>query len=429
MSATTKTAALFIIGLIIGAAIGYGAAAAMAPARKPAAAGLTGEVKIVALLPLTGVLSTYGENSRAAVELAASEVNDWLEARGAPWRLKLIVEDTATDPATCLSKMKSWHGQGVLFFVGPQSSSEVKEVKAYADANKLLVIAQSSTSPALSIPGDFIYRYCPDDTIQGPGIAKLIWEAGVRHVIPTWRGDAWGDGLHDATREAFIALGGTWHDEYAVRYDPALTDFPAQAASLNDAVEALIAQGVPMEEIGIEIIAFEEAVPYMEDASEYPLLRQVKWFGSDGTCLLSSLVEHPVAGPFAADVKYTNTIFAPGVSPKFDYLKEYCERTLGRAPDSYAYAAYDIVWTLAIALDIVDAYDTEAVRAVLPKVVENYFGASGWFTLNENGDRAFADYNLWTVATDPTTGEVKWVQTGVYHGATGEIEWITPIYG
>ena len=158
MSAATKTAALFIIGLIIGAAIGYGAATAIAPPR-PAPVGLTGEVKIVALLPLTGVLSTYGENSRAAVELAASEVNDWLEARGAPWRLKLIVEDTATDPATCLSKVKSWHGQGVLFFVGPQSSSEVKEVKAYADANKLLVIAQSSTSPALSIPGDFIFRY------------------------------------------------------------------------------------------------------------------------------------------------------------------------------------------------------------------------------------------------------------------------------
>ena len=56
MSATTKTAALFIIGLIIGAAIGYGAAAAMAPARKPAAAGLTGEVKIVALLPIQTAL-------------------------------------------------------------------------------------------------------------------------------------------------------------------------------------------------------------------------------------------------------------------------------------------------------------------------------------------------------------------------------------
>ena len=431
MSTAVKGAALFIVGLIIGAAIGYGAVMAMAPPKPtgpPAPPGLTGDVEVVFLCPLTGVLSTYGENNKAAAELAAKEVNEWLEARGEAWRLKLIVEDSATDPTTSLSKLKSWHGKGVLFFIGPMASGCVKELKAYADANKILVISPSSTSPALSIPDDFVYRYCPDDTIQGPGIARLMWEAGIRHVIPTWRGDAWGDGLSDATKAAFIKLGGTWHDEYAVRYDPALTDFPTQAASLKDAVEALVAGGVPKEEIGILAISFEEIVPYMEDAAEYPILSEVNWVGSDGTCLLSALVEHEVAGPFAAKVKFTNTIFAPGVSPKFEHVKEYCKTTLGREPDSYAYATYDIVWTLAIALDLVNAYDAEKVRDVLPSVVENYFGASGWFKLNENGDRAFADYNLWTVTVDPTTGEVKWEMTGVYSGATDTISWITPIY-
>ena len=426
--ATSIAVVLMIIFLLIGLGVGYavwGIRKPVAPEVKP---GLSGDVNVVYLCPLTGALSTYGENNKAAAELAAKEVNEWLAARGAEWKFKLIVEDTATDPATCLSKLKAWHGKGVLFFIGPMSSSEVKEIKEYADANKLLVISPSSTSPALSIAGDFIFRYCPDDTIQGPGIARLMWDAGVKHVIPTWRGDAWGDGLHDATKDAYVKLGGTWHDDLGVRYDPALTDFPAQAASLKDAVEKLLADGVPKEEIGILAISFEEICPYMEDASEYPILSEVKWFGSDGTCLLPTLVKHEVAGPFAAKVKFTNTIFAPGVSPKFQHVTEYCKRTLGREPDSYAYNSYDIVWTLAIAFDIVDAYDTEKVRAVLPKVVENYFGASGWFQLNENGDRAFADYNLWTVTEDPTTGEIKWTQVGVYVGAEDRIEWIVPIY-
>jgi len=418
---------LFIIFLLIGFGGGYLVGSVMAPAAPEV--GLSGDVTIVFLCPLTGVLSTYGENSKAAAELAASEVNQWLEARGEAWKLNLVVEDTATDPTTALSKLKSWHGKGVQFFIGPMSSSEVKEVKSYADANKLLVVSPSSTSPALSVAGDYIFRFCPDDTIQGPAIAKLMWEAGVKHVIATWRGDAWGDGLKDATEEAFEELGGTVYDEHNVRYDPAKTDFPSEAEMLKNAVEDLIADGIPKEEIGILAISFEEIVPYMEDASAHPILKEIKWFGSDGTCLLSSLVEHATAAPFASQVNFTNTIFAPGVSPKFEAVKEHVEEVLGRSPDSYAYATYDIVWCLALALDIVDEYNAEKVRDVLPMVVKNYFGASGWFELNENGDRAFADYNLWTVMYNATADEYQWVLVGVYRGAEDKIEWFIQIYG
>jgi len=416
---------LFIIFLLIGFGGGYLVGSVMAPAAPEV--GLSGDVTIVFLCPLTGVLSTYGENSKTTALLAASEVNEWLEARGEAWRLNLVVEDTATDPTTALSKLKSWHGKGVQFFIGPMSSSEVKELKSYADANKLLIVSPSSTSPALSIADDFIFRFCPDDTIQGPAIARLMWEAGVRHVVATWREDSWGVGLKDATKDAFEGLGGVFHEE--VGYDPGLTDFPTQAEALKNAVEELIADGVPKEQIGILAISFEEIVPYMEDASAYPILKEVKWFGSDGTCLLSSLVASTVAAPFASQVNFTNTIFAPGVSPKFEAVKSHVEEVLGRSPDSYAYATYDIVWCLALALDIVDEYNAEKVRDVLPMVVKNYFGASGWFELNENGDRAFADYNLWTVMYNATADEYEWVMVGVYRGAEDKIEWFIQIYG
>ena len=409
---------LLLVMFVVGLGAGYMVGVASVPTTE-GEAGLSGQVKVVFLAPLTGVLSTYGENSKYAALLAAQEVNQWLEARGESWTFNLTVDDTATDPTTALSKMQSWHGAGVQFFVGPMSSGEVSELKSYADSNHLLVISPSSTSPALSIPDDYIFRYCPDDFIQGPAIARLMWEAGVRHVVATWRGDTWGDGLKNATATAFEDLGGTVHD--AVRYDPNLTDFPTQASALADAVQDLVDDGIPKSKIGVLAISFEEIVPYMEDASAYPILSEVNWFGSDGTCLLSSLLENSVARSFAATVNFTNTIFAPGVSPKFEHVRDYINETLGRTPDSYAYNTYDIVWTLALALEAVDEYNATAVKEVLPSIVSNYFGASGWFELNENGDRAFADYNLWTVKV--VDDNYQWVFVGVWRGATDVIEW------
>ena len=69
------------------------------------------------------------------------------------------------------------------------SSAEVSEVKSYADANGLLVISQSSTSPTLSIPGDSLFRFCPDDTMQGEAIARVMREHGMRWIVPIRRDD------------------------------------------------------------------------------------------------------------------------------------------------------------------------------------------------------------------------------------------------
>ncbi|MCS7117885.1 MAG: ABC transporter substrate-binding protein, partial [Thaumarchaeota archaeon] len=112
--------ALLVVGLVIGAlALGP----ALSPAREvvrtvaqtttvvretvrtevrtvTAPAGLRGEIQIGALLPLTGDLASYGENSRAALELAEREVNDYLRSIGAGFTIRVVVEDTETKPET-----------------------------------------------------------------------------------------------------------------------------------------------------------------------------------------------------------------------------------------------------------------------------------------------------------------------------------------
>lgn len=456
MSMTTSKAlgiaiALLIIGLIIGYAVGFytapgggvttvtttvtAGAGATATVTKTVektvtqtvtagAGGLSGEVKVGALLSLTGVLSTYGENSEVALELAEKEINEWLDAIGAAWDFKIVVEDTATQPKTALDKMQTLHGQGILFFIGPMTSAEVSEVKSYADSNGLLVIAQSSTSPALAIPGDSIFRFCPTDVVQGPAAARVLYDLGVRWVVPFWRGDTWGDGLAEAQREAFEKLLKETGEEGGVvegiRYDPDTTEFSSQVAQLNDIVTNLVNQ-YGVDKVGVGYVGFEEAVAVFTAASKYDILMQVKWVGSDGTAGLADLVKDATAAEFSIKTWFLSPIFAPAASPHLEKVKSYVEEKLGRTPDSYAYAAYDAAWIYALAFMILNDYNPQKVKALMPDLVQRYVGASGSFVLDENGDRATADYELWI--PKKTDGGYEWAIAGVWHAATDSITW------
>jgi branched-chain amino acid transport system substrate-binding protein len=104
-------------------------------------------------------------------------------------------------------------------------------IKPYADRHNILVISQSSTASSLSIPGDNIFRMCPDDGREAAAIVALMWHDGIRTVVPLWRDDAGNQGLHDSVQTAFQNLGGTVTPGF--RYEPTTTDFSAATAGIN----------------------------------------------------------------------------------------------------------------------------------------------------------------------------------------------------
>jgi len=398
-----------------------------APAEDPTAEeGLTGEQTIVAILPLTGALGTFGENSKFAMELAAADVNAWLEENNKEWSLRLIVEDDATDGPTGLRKMTSWFGEGVKMFAGPMGSGVAREMLTFANANEILYISPSSTAPALAIEGDWLYRFCPADDIQGPAIAYAAQAAGVKHLIFTWRGDTWGDGLHAASKATAEELGIEIFQE--LRYDAALEDFTVQAATLDGWVTELVEAGVPLEEIGIVAISFEEIAPFMVATAEYPQLSQVLWFGSDGSAVSDALINSPVAAQFAVDTRFINSKARPEAEVEQSSkakVRDHVMAELGREPDAYAYNSYDIIWALAMAIDEA-GYDSVKVREILPRVADEWsavYGAGGHLVLNEAGDRAFADYDYWLVNED-----LEWEVVGYFDSRAKTINWAREIY-
>jgi branched-chain amino acid transport system substrate-binding protein len=369
------------------------------------------EVVFGALLSLTGDSSSSGECGQAALEIAVEDVNAYFSAIGSEIRVRLIVEDTKTEPAVALEKLKSLAGKGIRVIIGPENSAEVAAVKAYADENGILLLSQSSTAPSLAIAGDNVFRFCPDDNHQAKAVARMMWEDGIRVIVPMWRGDLWGDELSNATKGGFEELGGRVLD--GIRYTPVTKDFSTELESLNSKVGQAIAQHGDADAVGVYLIAFDEVVPIFIQAGEQnAIFSMVKWYGSDGTAMSNALVSTPRAAQFAVMTGFPNPIFGVVESEKYEAISEQISAKIGRTPDAYALAAYDALWVLTIAYIEAGEHDCNTLKVAVLRVAESYRGTTGWTSLNEAGDRLVARYDFWAVRED--NGTFRWKRVATY---------------
>jgi branched-chain amino acid transport system substrate-binding protein len=144
----------------------------------------------------------------------------------------------------------------VRLVVGPQSSAEVRAVKPLADQQGLLVISQGSTAHSLAVPGDNLFRLCPDDEQEGPAIAALMIADGSEAIVGISRGDDGNLGLQTSTGASFTTRGGTVLD--GIVYPTDQSDFGAIAADLDARVAAAIATH-GADAVGVYLTAFDEA--------------------------------------------------------------------------------------------------------------------------------------------------------------------------
>ena len=281
----------FVVGLLIGLVIMYAAAPSLAPAPSSttitqtmaatataSAPGLSGTITIGALLALTGDLSAYGQRSKNAVNLAIGDINTWLASTGSSVQFAVTVEDTATDPATCLQKLQTLAAQGIQVYVGPMTSAEVRNSLSYADTNQLVLISQSSTAQDLgSRTNSFLFRLVPTDDAQSKAVARTVYQYGVQDAIVIARHDTWGDGLSAAFNARYTSLGGTIVD--TIQYTPVTTgtyDFSAQLTQMQtDYNNAVAKYGAG--KVGVVAFSFDELSVMYQQLSSYSALTKSVW--------------------------------------------------------------------------------------------------------------------------------------------------------
>jgi branched-chain amino acid transport system substrate-binding protein len=377
------------------------------------------EVLLGGLFPLSGDFAALGQTHRAAMELAIEDVNRYLAGNAAGVRFAPAIEDTRFEPALALEKAQALRARGVQLLIGPPASAQVAHIKSYADANGLLVVSHSSTASSLAIPGDNIFRFVPANESEGVAISAMMWEDGIRAVVPIWQDDAGNADLAGATRAGFTALGGTVLE--GVQYGAATQDFAATVAALRTQVEqAIDQQGAAR--VAVYLAAFGEVVQLFASAEHDPVLGAVNWYGGNGTARLDVLRGDTRAAEFAIRVGYPSAIYGLDEGAR-DIWEPLAARIRARAsldPDGYALAAYDAVWVVARAYVASGAtQDIERLKQAFITAAASGYGATGWTVLDEAGDRRHGDFDFWALRMED--GAPRWTRVAVYESRTGRL--------
>ncbi len=382
-----------------------------------ASGGAKDTLRLGALLPATGDLSSIGAPMGKSIDFLVETVNQCGGVLGKP--ITFIKEDDRTDPpagAEAMTKLVKVDNVGAV--IGSFASSVSTAALAIAVPNKIVMISPGSTSPVFTErakKGEFNgywYRTAPPDTYQATALANLAYKRGARKVATLVINNDYGVGFEKAFVESFEKLGGTiTNKSRPTRYDPKATTFDAEAKSAfggkPDAVAAIL---YPDSGGAVLKTAFEQGLTQgvqilLTDGvktEEFP-----KLIGNtpDGKLILAGAI---------------GTV--PGASGKSldTFTKSFKEKT-GQDLGAFVPHSYDAAALVAIAAEAAKDGTGEAIKGKIREIANapgqevsdvcealklvkdgndiNYQGASGDVDLDEFGD-VKGNYDVWQVQPD-----------------------------
>ncbi len=360
-----------------------------------AAGAVQAELRVGALMPLTGDLQAYGESSRNGVELAISEINEAGGVMGEPIRLE--VSDTQTEPQAGVDAAQRLVSvQGVSAIVGALSSGvTIPVASSVSAAEGIPQISNASTSPVMTDleDNDFLFRTTPSDAYQGVALAAVAMEKGVDSAAMLYINNDYGEGLANAFEQAFEAAGGSIVGRSG--YEPGMASYRGELSQVSDGSAPLLLIGYP--ENGQTILRQALEGGYFTD-----------FFFTDGMkspVIIENLGAQFLNGSFGTAAEARDDTNAA------QHFQSAYEAAYGEVPPvPYIDTAYDAVYTIALAAVAGESTDPVSIRDNLrvindpdgevvgpgefARAVElleagapiNYQGASGSVDFDANGD-------------------------------------------
>lgn len=420
-------AVLLVIGLIIGGA-GVYAATSLSGTSSPtntttgASGGLSGTVSIGVLDDLTDGLSGEGLKINYTVHQAVNDINSYVQTTSWAGKVKfnVVVEDYALDNTKAQNDMNTFKTDGINVVVGPLNSGAAQALLTFADSNKIVMLSPSSTSAALAIPNDYLFRTAPTDVTQGKADAAMMWGNGVKAIIQVFRQDTYGSGLANYTKADFTALGGTV--VASIPYDTTATNFASTLSAINSAYNGAVTT-YGNNSVAIQLISFDEGATLLQQAStSYPNLISTPqpWYGVDGT-EGESVFTNSTVGSVMQAVRLPSTVFGFTNSSKTQALCAKLFAATSQTCDSYPLGAYDDMWLFALSILACGQNSGPCVQSILPSVAANYYGVTGWTALDVNGDRATSDFLIYCITGTPSN--LAWTVCGSWSFQTGQVTW------
>ncbi len=358
-------------------------------------------INVRGFFSLTGNWSSLGITSRAAIELAADDINTYLTNKISGFRLAVSVSDTKLETDRAKTFFTEAKNDKISFIIGPQSSAEVAAIKPLSDTSDIIVVSQSSTAGSLAIAGDNIFRFCPSDRIEGAAMAATIARDGIKGLVTIAREDAGNIGLQNSTGAAFTAKGG--QIAAITPYSVTLTDYSAVVASIKDQLNTLIAT-YGAGKVGIYLASFDEGTEIFKLAAADPVLSSVKWFGGDGVTLSTAFLGDATVAGFVMKTGFFAPSFGLPVATeaKWKPVAARIKAKTGTEPDAFALVAYDAMWTIAYTIEANNG-STDGfakLKALFVEQANKYNGIVGSEALDAAGDRANGTYDYFSIVKE-----------------------------
>ncbi len=323
-------------------------------------------IKIGEFASLTGKEAAFGQSSHKGTLLAIEEANAAGGVLGK--QLQLVTEDNqskAGESATIVKKLIS--RDKVVAILGEVASSRSIEAAPIAQSARIPQISPSSTNPAVTETGDYIFRVCFIDPFQGVVMAKFAKDTlKVRRVaVLTSVSSAYSVGLARYFKEKFTADGGVVAIEQ--RYSEGDRDFKAQLTAVRAAgIEGIFVPGY-----------YTEAALICKQAKDLGIT--VPIFGGDGW-EAPQLVE---IGGSAVEGAYYSTHYSPeNQTPAVvKFLANYKQRWNNEVPDAMAALGYDSANVLIDAIKRAGNTEGPKLRDAIA-ATQGYVGVTGTTNLD-----------------------------------------------
>jgi neutral amino acid transport system substrate-binding protein len=386
-------------------------------------------LKLGTLLPITGDLSSIGQNMPAAAKLAVETINACGGVNGKP--VTLVNEDDQTDPTAGTSAMtKLAESDRVAGVVGSFASSVSGAAVDIAVRNKVMLISPGSTSPVFTEraqKGEFQgywARTAPPDTYQAQALALLANKKGYKNVSTIVINNDYGVGFEKEFMQSFEKKGGKIAaKDKPVRYDPKAATFDSEAAAAfagkPDAVAAVLyaETGSLILQAAYKQGLTEGVTVLLTDGVYSEEFAKEVGFTSDGKSIISGAL---------------GTV--PGADGKAlaEFTSVWKEKT-GKPITAYVPHTWDATVLLMLAAEAAKANTGEGIKSKIREVATapgtavtdpckamelikkgediDYQGASGNVDIDENGD-VIGSYDVWTVKDDGSLETIDKVTPG-----------------
>ena len=354
-----------------------------------------GVFRIGALNPITGSGSTFGTGMLKAIQAAADVVNAAGGAAGI--KIEVISADTQTSPqAGVLAAKKLLDVNKVQAVFGTWSSGvSLAVVPLTNDANVILM--NTSGAPALSVPPanakGLSFRFQATNDRFGRAFAEVCVKEGFKRPATMAFNNASGIGNADGFKKAWEGKGGKV--VAGVVYEPNQTSYRSELQKVLDANPDVIVTGSYLQDTTIIMREwYQSGIP-------------VKWI-LPGWAGSPDLVK-AVGAPVVEGVISVDSVSNSGAESFKLYDAAY-QKAMGKPGSSNVYAAmtWDMVITLALAIEAAGKTDTDSIKAKIRAVANppgedvfsyeagkaalkagkkiNYQGASSALDFDEFGD-------------------------------------------